>query len=311
MVDPVQKEETLSLYDIPKVMFSRCFEEVELEQSELIQLVHRGEDEQDSVEIHLDLYKRLLHYPNDKDTSVFDRERYYHPEDIPEEDQEMEPIEALNSIKKIIVMLCHGGYFSGAVFSGKNVVVHKTFHHYVTRKKQGGRQSSRDKSGNRPKSGGASIRRHNEKKHENEIRDLFVSWKDHFQDADLIFTHFPGRNRADFYMDGDVSGDSKLVRTSKGHYYFHKDDTRIRPLPFTTQRPNYTRVREVFVKLTSISVVTCITPQASMTEEMDELLDMNLSLRSSTDFVFLLSDDEEDDEDEFCAPDEEDEESEE
>lgn len=43
------------------------------------------------------------------------------------------------------------------------MTVHKTFHCYTVRAKQGGGQSARDaKGGNAPKSAGASLRRYNE-----------------------------------------------------------------------------------------------------------------------------------------------------
>lgn len=200
------------------------------------------------------------------------------------------------------------------MFEGKKVITHKTFHHYVTRKKQGGRQSSRDKTGNRPKSGGASIRRYNEQKHLNEIRDLFSKWKQYLSTADLIFTHIPGRNRSDFFNDEDIPnhGNSNLVKTSKGCYYFHKDDERIRPLPFTTQRPTFREVKQVFVKLTTIRVTTTeeeLTPPCTddQPDEAEFFLSLNSSLRSSTEFVFAEEEDEEE-EDDFEAPDEEEEE---
>ena len=216
------------------------------------------------------------------------------------------PIEKLADIKNIVIILCHGGYFSGAVFEGKKVIIHKTFHHYVTRKKQGGRQSSRDKTGKRPKSGGASIRRYNEQKHLNEIRDLFAKWKQYLNNADLIFTHIPGRNRGDFFNDEDTPNytTSKLVKTSKGCYYFHKDDERIRPLPFTTQRPTYKEVKQVFVKLTTVNVTTkedviSSNPLDESTSDIEEeFLLMNSSLRSSSDFVFGEEEDEEEEEEE-------------
>ena len=49
--------------------------------------------------------------------------------------------------------------------SGTELVVHKTFHSYTVRAKQGGSQSSRDNKsggGSHPKSAGASLRRYNE-----------------------------------------------------------------------------------------------------------------------------------------------------
>ena len=42
------------------------------------------------------------------------------------------------------------------------MLVHKTFHHYTVRRKQGGSQSARDNQGNAPKSVGASLRRQQE-----------------------------------------------------------------------------------------------------------------------------------------------------
>ena len=196
------------------------------------------------------------------------------------------------------VILCHGGYFSAAIFQGKNVVAHRTFHHYVTRKKQGGRQSSRDKTGHKPKSGGASIRRYNEQKHETEIRKFFHDWSTHLDDSDLIFTHIPGRNRADFMNDSEIRGNvaqGRLVKTAKGELFFHKDDKRIRSLPFTTTRPNYSQVRQVFVKLTTIRVITTSDDNDSVVEKEDSL---RSSLRSSTDFVYTLPDEEEEEEEE-------------
>ena len=67
---------------------------------------------------------------------------------------------------KWAILMLGGGHFAGAVFEGSNAVVHKTFHCYTVRAKQGGSQSSADnKSGtNHPKSAGASLRRYNQVK---------------------------------------------------------------------------------------------------------------------------------------------------
>ena len=42
------------------------------------------------------------------------------------------------------MILFNGDYFAAAVFEGDNVVVHKTFHHYVVRAKRGTAQSCND-----------------------------------------------------------------------------------------------------------------------------------------------------------------------
>ena len=42
------------------------------------------------------------------------------------------------------VLMLGGGHFAGAVFHGDKPVIHKTFHCYTVRAKQGGGQSSAD-----------------------------------------------------------------------------------------------------------------------------------------------------------------------
>ncbi len=62
------------------------------------------------------------------------------------------------------LLMLGGGHFAGAVFRGGQALVHKTFHAYTVRAKQGGSQGAADnKSGSsHPKSAGASLRRYNE-----------------------------------------------------------------------------------------------------------------------------------------------------
>jgi hypothetical protein len=64
-------------------------------------------------------------------------------------------------IEKILKELSRLTFFN---VSGQEVLVHKTFHCYTVRARQGGTQSSRDgrSGGSHPKSAGASLRRYNE-----------------------------------------------------------------------------------------------------------------------------------------------------
>lgn len=55
-----------------------------------------------------------------------------------------------------------GGHFAGVVFDGNTIVVHKTFHCYTVRAKQGGSQASKDSKSGGFKSAGSSLRRYNE-----------------------------------------------------------------------------------------------------------------------------------------------------
>ncbi|KAK3568979.1 hypothetical protein QTP86_021377 [Hemibagrus guttatus] len=63
-----------------------------------------------------------------------------------------------------VILMTGGGHFAGAVYKGKEVVQHKTFHRYTVRAKRGSGQSVRDAQNraHAPKSAGASLRRYNE-----------------------------------------------------------------------------------------------------------------------------------------------------
>jgi hypothetical protein len=62
------------------------------------------------------------------------------------------------------LIMSGGGHFAAAVFDNRTgeIVVHKTFHRYITRRGQGGVQSALDQSKGNAKSAGATIRRYNE-----------------------------------------------------------------------------------------------------------------------------------------------------
>lgn len=140
----------------------------------------------------------------------------------------------------VITILCHGGSFAGCVMDGDgNVVAHKTFKRYVTRKKQGKRQSNKDKSGHRPRSMGSQIRRKEETLFNNEVQKLIKEWKYYIDDASLIFLHAPGHNRFLIcFEDGPLD----------------KNDTRIRNIPFPTHTPTLKGAKEAYNKLTSITI---------------------------------------------------------
>ncbi|KAF9807398.1 hypothetical protein SFRURICE_005980 [Spodoptera frugiperda] len=60
------------------------------------------------------------------------------------------------------VLMVSGGHFAGCIFTGGSDAIHKTLHSYTTRRGQGMAQSTRDQTGNAPKSAGASLRRYNQ-----------------------------------------------------------------------------------------------------------------------------------------------------
>jgi hypothetical protein len=53
-------------------------------------------------------------------------------------------LDSLNVLKRITLILCHGGYFSIGIFEKGKCIFHKSDHKYVIRKKAGQRQISKD-----------------------------------------------------------------------------------------------------------------------------------------------------------------------
>eukprot|EP00736_Rhodelphis_marinus_P009646 Rmarinus@m.13647 len=123
-----------------------------------------------------------------------------------------------------------------------SLTVHKTFHRYIVRQKRGGRQSSRDAQGNAPVSAGASLRRHNERLLEQEIRDqLGSTWRKELSDCQLIFYYAPGPNRRCLFEGHDAP--------------LSKDDPRVRRIPVPVSRPTMEEVCRVAVNL---ALVPCV-----------------------------------------------------
>ncbi len=63
------------------------------------------------------------------------------------------PLEFISSVNYWSIILCHGGYFAVGFFLKDSVLDHKSDHKYVTRKKAGQRQITKDKSGKLKSSG--------------------------------------------------------------------------------------------------------------------------------------------------------------
>jgi hypothetical protein len=103
----------------------------------------------------------------------------------------------LKNIKYLSIILFSGGDFSIVVFNTntEKPVFHKSSHKYIIRKKQGGKQSNKDKS-KRVKSAGSQIRRHNEKELHLYIKEVINEFKtDYIQKTDMILIYSPGDNK--------------------------------------------------------------------------------------------------------------------
>ncbi|XP_067459514.1 tRNA endonuclease ANKZF1 [Thunnus thynnus] len=141
-----------------------------------------------------------------------------------------------------IILMTGGGHFAGAVFQGKEVLQHKTFHRYTVRAKRGTAQGLRD-SQNRshaPKSAGAALRRHNEAALVKDIQDLLLSWVEHLKEASVIFVRAPSYNKTIFFGGRTAPLDKK--------------DPRIRTLPFATRRATFREVQRVHEVLSTVQI---------------------------------------------------------
>ncbi|KAJ1527051.1 hypothetical protein ONE63_008592 [Megalurothrips usitatus] len=134
---------------------------------------------------------------------------------------------------KWAIIMLGGGHFAAGIFKGQEPLVHKTFHCYTVRAKQGGSQSSRDsKGGNHPKSAGASLRRYNEQALVQHVQDLISTWAEHFKTCNLIFYRAVGPHNRAVLFGGKTPP-------------LDKTDRRLRTIPFPTRRATFSEVKRV------------------------------------------------------------------
>ncbi|XP_062313387.1 tRNA endonuclease ANKZF1 isoform X4 [Osmerus eperlanus] len=158
---------------------------------------------------------------------------------------EVDLVPALQSVSSKavwIILMTGGGHFAGAVFQGRDVLQHKTFHRYTVRAKHGTAQGLRDAKdrSHTPKSAGAALRRYNEAALIKEIKDLLEGWAEHLTEASLIFLRAPSYNKNIFFGGRTAPLDKK--------------DIRIRTLPFATRRATFREIKRVHEMLSTIHV---------------------------------------------------------
>ena len=145
-------------------------------------------------------------------------------------------------IKRITLVLCHGGYFVIAVYEKNKCIFHKSDHKYVVRKKAGQRQISKDSnSGSQIQSMGSQIRRANEKKHQENIKKILSENYKIIENSDLILYHAPGMNK---YLIFDEEEPTWKIR--------HK----FRSICMTTKKANYTEVERIYKAITKIYMIS-------------------------------------------------------
>lgn len=165
------------------------------------------------------------------------------PHQIPPEKAEL-LLQSLQSggPRYYVVLMAAAGHFAGAIFQGREVVTHKTFHRYTVRAKRGTAQGLQDAQGRPSRSAGANLRRYNEAMLYKDVRDLLAgpAWAKALGEADIILLRAPRSGRSLFF-----GGQGAPLQ---------KDDSRLWDIPLTTRRPTFGELQRVLHKLTTLQV---------------------------------------------------------
>eukprot|EP01063_Lacrimia_lanifica_P000701 TRINITY_DN10364_c0_g2_i1.p1 TRINITY_DN10364_c0_g2~~TRINITY_DN10364_c0_g2_i1.p1 ORF type:complete len:601 (+),score=215.78 TRINITY_DN10364_c0_g2_i1:1064-2866(+) len=143
----------------------------------------------------------------------------------------------------VVVFMSVGGSFAGGVFMAGDCVVHTTFHRYICRKKQGGRQSNHE---GRSDTVGSQMRARHEVRFKELLAQVLHTWKTPLSHAAAIFLHAPGAvNRQPFFAP------PALPASCKGApFVMSKKDPRILPVPLSTHKPSFAEVKRVYEAMT-------------------------------------------------------------
>ncbi|XP_055253925.1 ankyrin repeat and zinc finger domain-containing protein 1 isoform X1 [Moschus berezovskii] len=141
-----------------------------------------------------------------------------------------------------VVLMAAAGHFAGAIFQGREVLTHKTFHRYTVRAKRGTAQGLRDARGAAAHSAGASLRRYNEAALYKEVRDLLAGpdWAKALEEAGTILLRAPRSGRSLFFGGREAP--------------LHRGDPRLWDIPLATRRPTFRELQRVLHKLTTLYV---------------------------------------------------------
>ncbi|KAI0044760.1 hypothetical protein FA95DRAFT_1561878 [Auriscalpium vulgare] len=120
------------------------------------------------------------------------------------------------------------------------VLLHKTFHRYTTRRKQGGSQSVNDNAKGPAKSAGAQLRRYGEQALRDDIRNLLTEWAEEINQCERIWIRASVSNRR-IFLDYDEA-------------VIAKGDPRLRTFPFPTRRPTQSELSRCLLELTKVKI---------------------------------------------------------
>ncbi|KAL3241653.1 Vms1p RNJ42_02767 [Nakaseomyces bracarensis] len=206
-----------------------------------------------------------------------------------------DPEVIMTSVSAVFVV--GGGHFAGAIVShqrrnAKTIVrtkkndlsineqcvqflEHKTFHRYTTRRKQGGSQSAMDNAKGKANSAGSTLRRYNEVALKTDIQNLLQQWKQYLDKCENI------------YIRARSSQDKKIFIADG---LLNKDDSRIKGIPFTTNRPTVGELRKIWCELTYLKEVS--KPQPIKKEEDETKPKQNNQKKDKKDIQKELTEEE-------------------
>lgn len=149
---------------------------------------------------------------------------------------------------RVGVLLISGGRFAGGLFVDAQCTHHKAVSRYVVRAKQGGSQAFHDSKGRAAKSVGASLRRHNAVRLQEDIVETLQSWRAELARCHLILLSAPGDNRRLFVRPASApKGDDSPL--------FARTDARVRSIaPLVVQRPTFSEVQRVHFHICSLEL---------------------------------------------------------
>jgi hypothetical protein len=161
-------------------------------------------------------------------------------EDIKKKSKTFE-LTGLNYLRRITIILCHGGYFALGVYEKNKCIIHRSDHKYVVRKKAGKRQITRDaNSGSNIQSMGSQIRREQEKKHAEKIKKIVIESYKSIEQSDLILYHAPSMNK---YL---ILGENEPLYPLKKKF---------RSICLSTKRANYTEIERIYNHISKMYIV--------------------------------------------------------
>lgn len=194
--------------------------------------------------------------------------------------------------EKSALFMIGGGHFAAAIISHKpistkgnkgppeelelqsvNLIEHKTFHRYTTRRKQGGSQSTSDNMRGKASSAGSSLRRYNEQALREDVRGLLKEWKPLLDQCDKIFIKANGV----FARQSLISKDENIT--------FNSEDPRIKIFPFTTKRPTTKELRRAWCELSYLKIVDIPKSNKAEVEKRENQLKMLEKSREASNKV--------------------------